>query len=258
MIVRMITALIGIPIILAVLYYGKLPLLVFVLLVVFLGMHEYNSILIKMNTKSWSPISYLLVAIFPLSVYLNFNLEISLILIFLSLLIISLLIFRQSIRDCALQYFGIIYLGGMLSYILKLRALPFGFRYLLFVFLCIWMTDTAAYFVGKHFGKHKLAPNISPNKTIEGSLGGVFFTGLLALFLANVWNINIIEIVSISVIVSVFAQAGDLVESALKRQANVKDSGNLLPGHGGVLDRFDSTIFAIPVAYQFFYFILSR
>ena len=128
----------------------------------------------------------------------------------------------------------------------------------IFVFLIIWGTDSFAYIFGRKFGKHKLAPDISPNKTIEGSIGGVIGSlglGLLVVPFYNPVNFSVLEFVLLIVSLSVFGQLGDLVESAYKRQFNVKDSGKLFPGHGGVLDRFDSTFFAMfmfQILYKFF------
>ncbi|EGL83724.1 phosphatidate cytidylyltransferase [Caldalkalibacillus thermarum TA2.A1] len=120
-----------------------------------------------------------------------------------------------------------------------------GLAFIFFVLLVIWATDSGAYFIGRAFGKRKLCPSISPNKTIEGSLGGIVF-GLMGGVLIQFFTAPFVlygEALSLALLVSVASQAGDLIESALKRYYGVKDSGTLLPGHGGVLDRFDSLIF---------------
>jgi len=148
-----------------------------------------------------------------------------------------------------MQLFGIYYLSSTFSYVLKIRAIDNGLTYLLLTFLFIWMSDSAAYFVGRSLGKHKLAPFISPNKTLEGSLGGLIFTVVFALIVAIVFKFSIFLLMLLAIVVNIFAQLGDLAESAIKRQAKIKDSGTILPGHGGVLDRFDSTFFAIPAVY---------
>ncbi|NIJ46001.1 phosphatidate cytidylyltransferase [Wenyingzhuangia heitensis] len=116
--------------------------------------------------------------------------------------------------------------------------------------ILIWSTDTFAYLTGKAIGKHKLYQKISPNKTIEGSLGGLIFTLITATVLAQYFTqYSLSEWLGLSIVISIFGGLGDLVESMFKRAANIKDSGNLIPGHGGVLDRFDSLLFASPFIY---------
>ena len=115
------------------------------------------------------------------------------------------------------------------------------------VFILIWTNDTFAFLIGKNIGKHKLLERISPNKTIEGFIGGLVFTFLASFILANLFpSLSVIQWTVIAGIVSIFGVLGDLIESMFKRQAGVKDSSNFIPGHGGFLDRFDSVIFAAP------------
>lgn len=133
-----------------------------------------------------------------------------------------------------------------------------GLYFLLFIFFVILLTDIAAYFFGMKFGKHKLCPVISPKKTIEGALAGGFFAIVIGLIIGKLIGISIIHSFILALIVTVMAQLGDLSESLIKRDAGVKDSGNSLPGHGGFLDRADSYLFSVPVAYYYIkYFILS-
>ena len=120
------------------------------------------------------------------------------------------------------------------------------------IFMLIWANDSFAYIVGKNFGKQKLFSSISPKKTVEGFLGGVFFAALSSYFIALIaTSLSFTNWLIISVLVSVFGTLGDLVESKYKRQAAVKDSGKIMPGHGGMLDRLDSAIFAAPFIYLF-------
>jgi len=121
-------------------------------------------------------------------------------------------------------------------------------------FILVWSSDTFAYLVGRQFGKTKLFERISPKKTIEGLIGGIFFTLVTAYILSLFFtDTSLLQWLIISVIISIFGVIGDLVESMFKRQAKVKDSSNLIPGHGGFLDRLDSIIFAIPFIYAFVY-----
>ncbi|WP_028399011.1 phosphatidate cytidylyltransferase [Ectobacillus panaciterrae] len=131
-----------------------------------------------------------------------------------------------------------------------------GLRILFYALFVIWATDSGAYFIGKAIGKHKLWPEISPNKTVEGSIGGI----ICAIAVAFVYNAfepvsgSIAVLIGVTIAVSIFGQIGDLVESAFKRHYGVKDSGKILPGHGGILDRFDSLLFVLPLLH-FLHFI---
>lgn len=146
--------------------------------------------------------------------------------------------------DAAILVLGAVYIGFGFHFLIVIRDL--GIDTLMYQFLVIWSTDSGAYLFGKKFGKHKLAPHISPNKTIEGFLGGVLLATLIGgvyslVVRPNLGAINNVWLLTIAL--SLFGQLGDLVESAMKRHFKVKDSGKFLPGHGGVLDRFDSSIF---------------
>ena len=128
----------------------------------------------------------------------------------------------------------------------------FDVSILLGSFILIWINDTAAYFVGKNFGKQKLFPSVSPKKTVEGFLGGVFFACVASFFISlYTYDVSFNSWLILSIIVSTTGTLGDLIESKFKRQANVKDSGTIMPGHGGLLDRLDSIIFAAPFIYLF-------
>ena len=128
----------------------------------------------------------------------------------------------------------------------------YTYEYVLAMFVMIWANDSGAYIFGSLLGKHKLFERISPKKTWEGSIGG-YFTALVASYIISLWftELNIIEWFIFATVVSVFGTYGDLVESHLKRRAGVKDSGKIMPGHGGMLDRFDSTFFAAPMIFLY-------
>ncbi|RFA37741.1 phosphatidate cytidylyltransferase [Virgibacillus dokdonensis] len=144
-----------------------------------------------------------------------------------------------------------IYVGMGFYYLLLARGGEGGggLATILYIFLLIWSTDTGAYFVGRAFGKRKLWPKISPNKTIEGALGGILLAIIVSIIFQIVHPIgdSLVGMIGVAIIASVFGQIGDLVESAFKRHFGVKDSGNVLPGHGGILDRFDSLLFVLPI-----------
>ncbi|HLB27815.1 MAG TPA: phosphatidate cytidylyltransferase [Dehalococcoidales bacterium] len=150
---------------------------------------------------------------------------------------------------------GILYIGWLLGYLVELRGLEGGRNWVFLTFLATFASDTAAFFTGRAVGKHKLAPDISPAKTREGAAAGAVGGVLASLFFILPTPlqlpINLWQATSLGLLVSVFGQLGDLTESLFKRNMGVKDSGNLLPGHGGLLDRLDSIIFAGVAVYYF-------
>jgi phosphatidate cytidylyltransferase len=162
---------------------------------------------------------------------------------------------------------GMLYIGWMLSYLVALRlepgtaAFPQAGRD--FVFLALFATfgsDTAAYFIGRAFGRHKLAPQISPGKTWEGAIAGVFGGVIISLLFTLETPLQLPlsygQAILLGALVSVFGQLGDLVESLLKRNCKVKDSGSLMPGHGGILDRIDSVLFAGVIVYLYYIYVV--
>lgn len=162
-------------------------------------------------------------------------------------------------EQITMLFFGIIYVTVMLSFVFKVRFVQDGHLLVWFIYIGAWGSDTCAYCVGKLIGKHKMPSKLSPNKTIEGCLGGVAGAALIGFIFAVVfydnkdiwWQLPLIGAVS-----SVISQIGDLAASAIKRNHDIKDYGNLIPGHGGILDRFDSIIFTAPVVYYLVKFIV--
>jgi phosphatidate cytidylyltransferase len=154
---------------------------------------------------------------------------------------------------------GILYVGWLLSYLVMLR-LDAGRNWVYLAILATFGSDTAAYFIGKAFGRHKLAPQISPGKTREGAaagvLGAVIVSLLFTLDTPLQLPLHYWQAIVLGLLISVFGQFGDLVESLLKRNFSVKDSGNLMPGHGGLLDRLDSILFAGVVVYLYYFFFV--
>jgi len=150
---------------------------------------------------------------------------------------------------------GVLYVGWLLSYLVALRGLDGGRNWVFFALFATWASDTTAFFIGRRFGRHKLAPNISPGKTWEGSVGGIVGAIIVSVlfFTPTPFHLPLVywQAIVLSILVSIFGQIGDLVESLLKRNMGVKDSGRLMPGHGGILDRLDSIIFAGIVVYYY-------
>lgn len=170
---------------------------------------------------------------------------------------------RYNIIDISITAFGALYVSFLFSFIVLTRNLEGGFFFMWLIFIGAWATDTFAYFSGVLFGKRKLLPSVSPKKTVEGSIGGILgcisITVLYGVFLVNnnyVSGMYLKDFIAIGIMNAIISQIGDLAASSIKRHVNVKDYGNLIPGHGGILDRFDSILFIAPVVYFYISFIV--
>lgn len=183
---------------------------------------------------------------------------------FILIYCLSYVMFRKNqdkIGDILTFFALFFYIVGCFSSVVCVRYMGMGKYVYLLVFLGAWVCDTFAYFTGRFFGKHKLIPEISPKKTIEGSIGGIVFTiGAFVLYRVLLFkifpdlNLNLpyVLVIILAIAASIVSQIGDLVASAIKRQYDLKDYGKLFPGHGGVLDRFDSVMLVAPVIYVIF------
>lgn len=162
---------------------------------------------------------------------------------------------RYNTQQIMAAFFGMFYVAVMLSYIYQIRILPGGIFTVWLVFVCSWGCDTCAYCVGMLIGKHKIAPILSPKKSVEGGIGGILGAALIGVLYGlaiNYWGDAGADVLSYAVIGAAggaISQIGDLAASAIKRYHNIKDYGKLIPGHGGILDRFDSVIFTAPIIY---------
>ncbi|MEZ4600474.1 MAG: phosphatidate cytidylyltransferase [Syntrophotaleaceae bacterium] len=153
----------------------------------------------------------------------------------------------------ALVFFGFCYISLLLAHLVMLHGLPFGREWVFLVLLIVMASDSAAYFSGIALGRHKLYPAISPNKSIEGAIGGLL-GGLVGAFVARWWffsSLGLLDCLLLGLILGCVGQTGDLFESMIKRAFQVKDSGTIVPGHGGILDRLDSLLFTFPLAYYY-------
>jgi phosphatidate cytidylyltransferase len=163
----------------------------------------------------------------------------------------------QAATDFSVTLSGAFYTGWLGAYLVSLRQLPDGFWWIMLVLPTVWIADSAAYLVGRSFGRHRLSPRLSPKKSWEGYLAGVVFGTLGGALLAALWNrvagaplpITPLEGASLGLLTSTLTTLGDLGESMIKRQCGVKDSSNLLPGHGGIFDRIDSWLWAAAIGY---------
>ena len=167
--------------------------------------------------------------------------------------------------DFAITLAAGVYLGWLGAYLVSLRSLPGGFWWLLLVLPAVWLADSGAYFIGRSLGKRRLSPRLSPKKTWEGYLGGVLVGTLGAVGLAALWKvwagpefaITYWQAGLLGLVLSTVTTLGDLGESMIKRQAGMKDSGSLLPGHGGVFDRIDSWLWAAPIGFYFIVWVVG-
>ncbi len=167
---------------------------------------------------------------------------------------------EQTFASWAWTVAGILYVGWLLSYLTALRGLEDGRNWIFFTMFITFASDSAAYFVGSKFGRQKLSPDISPGKTWEGAIGGVFGAAIISLFFIFPTPLNLPfswwHAVILGIIVSIFGQLGDLAESLFKRNVGVKDSSQVIPGHGGFLDRMDSVVFAGVVVYYYVVWVM--
>ena len=256
---RVITAAIGIPIVVFAIWFGA-PWFSFLIAAAALaGAYEFYHMA---NLGRRDPLLYLgLLWTLALVLSAHYKNPDVLPIVVTAVMLISLvcLLYRPSskeaFRNWAWAIVGALYVGWMLSYWLRLRGLEYGQNWVYLAMLTTFANDTGAYFIGRARGKRKLAPAISPSKTREGAIGGLVSAVLAAIVIATVLNLispfafKYWQIILLGFLVGLFAQIGDLIESLLKRSTGVKESGNLLPGHGGILDRFDSLIFVGAVIY---------
>jgi len=248
---RIITAAILLPLLL--LYLTKLPAVYFtwlLLLVCLLSLIEFyrmTGLALRMQAISL-PVGLALV----MAAYLNKDLASHLLLVGgVSIFVARLFILRypeSALKDSGIALIGLIYIPGLLTYQIALRGA--GLEYILLLYGAVWASDSLALYTGKWLGKHKLYPQISPNKTVEGSLGS-FVGGILAVLILNYFYgfVSLLDAVVLGFTLSAAGQIGDLIESMFKRDAEVKDSGNLFPGHGGILDKIDASLLAGPALF---------
>jgi phosphatidate cytidylyltransferase len=270
---RILTAAVAVPILYAIFRVGGIVYLLFIMALILVGQLEFQKLLRSRNfpDEKISGIAFsLLLAVSAFMGYFYFMMTLTGAVVLV--LVFELWKLREggTVLRAGVTLFGIVYIGWLLGHAVLLRNIgdieslrafaqseqglkdP-GFFYIFFTVACTFLNDTGAYFTGLRLGRRKLAPEISPGKTVEGTIGGIIaciLTGIIVNYgfgspLNSDWTIFF------SILIAVSAVFGDLVESAIKRGAGIKDTGDIVPGHGGVLDRFDSLIFVFPVSYYF-------
>ena len=293
LIVRIISGIFGIAIAAVIIQLGGLPFAAFAILLSLIGWYEYAKMMKAKGLDTTFILGALTLIMMLCCAWLG-NIEELLAVLTIGMLMIFLMtvLLHGTVRpiDACASIAGVLYIGLPFSHLILLRFLDdekistpmdsinslmdngglpalenaletlmhfnfdIGSALIWILFICTWSSDTFAYFVGVAIGSHKLASSISPNKTVEGFLGGVLGTTAMAIVVGHVvFNFPLIEMAILGLVLAIVATLGDLVESVFKRFAGIKDSGMLLPGHGGMLDRFDSIFYTAPI---FYYFII--
>ena len=261
---RVITALWGLPLLIAAVWFGK-PLPWFTILVAIWGLlavFEFYRMVAASKIALLTYFGLVWTLLFILSPHFQNDFPVPLVPLLLSsavvISLILLLLCRQkeaAFIDWAWTIAGTLYVGWLLSHFVALRGLDDGRNWVFFALFVTFGSDTAAFFIGRALGRHHLAPHISPGKTWEGAIGGILGAIVVSLLFTLTTPLSLPlsywQAILLGLLVSTFGQLGDLVESLLKRNTGVKDSGKLLPGHGGFLDRIDSIVFAGIVVYYY-------
>lgn len=261
---RLLTAIIGIPLILITIHFGGIPYFIMILVIVVYMLKEY----LYLTKIKYQPLlipSIIFGLLLFISMYLSgtkvnlegYALPVAFTTIFLILFLCEMVHLKteKSISRMAISLLGIFITVWPMGHLLFLREMhPCGKEYTYFIFLLLWTSDTSSYLIGSNFGKRRLLPKVSPKKTIEGAIGGLFaglITGIILWQMLSLKEMSFVEILLLSFGIVLFGQMSDLAESLIKRDVGLKESDVLLPGQGGMLDRFDSFIFTAPLYYYY-------
>lgn len=271
---RLISSIVGLILLFIVLAFGKLVLGVAIFVFSLAALYEFYNSVSNIGLKPVKIIGYL--SCLPIIIiglngqYKTIPINIGKLetfnalflgFIILIFILLAMIIFQHkkfNINDISITLFGIFYVAFLFSYIVLIRNYENGHLLIWLVFIGAWVTDTFAYFSGRLFGKKKLIPEISPKKTVAGSIGGIIGCVFVMVVYGAVFlnNISVYHFILLGILCGIISQIGDLAASAIKRYVKVKDYGNIMPGHGGVLDRFDSILFVAPVIYFYLSFII--
>ncbi len=251
--------------------FSEYAFLVIAFLILASGLWEIYRLIASSGEISFTRMGWIYgCALYAASVWCNFMCLFYLMLIGLFIFASGMIAYKQGggVFGAALTYFWTIYLAAGIGSLILFHSFPWSIvlesdapyaagRLVSFVFLSVWTLDTAAYFIGKRFGKRPFAHRVSPKKTLEGAVGGFLCTMLMAVAAHYIYLrfFPIQHVIALGCLVGILGQAGDLVLSAFKRRARIKDSSSIIPGHGGVLDRFDSLFFVSPFIYFYAYFM---
>ncbi len=272
---RILSTLVAAPILAWLIWYGSWPFLILISAGILLCLFElYNMPKVK-GLRILRITGMVCSVLLALCAYWGNVYYLSILLTASILLLLAMQLFGkrplETITNLSYTILGLIYVGWLLSHQLLLRRAVFGGEYILLLFWITWLGDIGAYTFGTTLGKHKLIPRVSPNKSIEGAIGGLLFSiasGLLAYLLLEKspflgrWlsspGLSLVHYFILGLILGVVGQFGDLCESLLKRGAEIKDAGGIIPGHGGLLDVMDSLLFTSPVMYYYIIHVVGR
>lgn len=262
---RLVSGIVMVILALVLIICGGNILLFSTLLISLIGMFELYRVF-QIEKTSLAIVSYLVTGLFYCNLAFHWVTDPFVFVMGLLILLMFIYVFtypRYETKHIMAAFFGMFYVGVMLSYIYQIRMLGNGVYLAVLVFICSWGCDTFAYCVGMLIGKHKMSPLLSPKKSIEGAVGGVFGAALLtlgyALLFQSKMGIQLYGIIILSVIAAIaglISMVGDLCASAIKRNYDIKDYGKLIPGHGGIMDRFDSVMITAPIIYYLATFLM--
>lgn len=249
---RILSALVFVPVLLLFMYLGGAPFAFLVMVLGAIGVHEFYTMARTKHQVLFVPVLLGVLVMFVAS-YLHVSNWLTLGILVTFCMVFGYAVFKFpafDVVDIAVNFLGLIYIGWTLSHLILLGGMPDGRVLVFFAFVAMWANDTGAYFIGITLGKRRPWGEISPKKSVEGAIGGIVVT-CIALFLLNLYFdlMHPVTVILIGVVVAIIGLIGDLMESLIKRYYGVKDSGKLLPGHGGILDRFDSVMLAAPMMY---------
>jgi len=260
---RIATSLVLISVVLATIFLNWFFNLMMILFIV-MGLYEFFTMLEKKGISAYKYFGIIMGTIIPVSIMLRFELtkKWELFFIILTLLFLIVMLFKRRknsgvVVDISTTVFGILYVSWFFSFLIKIRNLNGGIGFFSTLLIVTKLGDIGAYLVGSRLGKTPLIPRISPHKSIEGSIGGLIFSILGALACSPFLKMDILHVVLIGLVLGILGQLGDLSESLIKRDCQVKDSGVILPGMGGILDVMDSLLFTAPVFYFYISIILK-
>lgn len=242
------------------LFIGGVYLKVLLGLVSLMGMYEFYKVVKSKGINCFYPLGYLACVIyFVFLEYMYSGNNLMYLVIALTFISMCIPVFNNKYNfiDAGITVMGFIYIAMAFSFIVLLEQKEYGNYLIWFIFIVSWVADSAAYYCGKTFGKHKLSPIVSPKKSVEGFIGGICFAMIAAAIYGIIIskygvNIEVYHYIIMGLLGSVFGTVGDLIASSIKRYVGVKDYSNLIPGHGGILDRFDSILM---VSVVFFYYV---
>jgi len=270
MLARVLTFFVGMPVVIALVFYRDgLAFAIGIGLVAVVGILEFYAGAKKAGVRPWPIVGVPMVIVLVYASYQGsfggapaLFAGVMTLLLVLAMLLELLRTERRPLVNVGATVLGAAYIGWLISHLVQLRSLPGWIRVgpwesekgawlVMFVILSTWACDTGAYFVGRFFGRHKLVPRLSPGKTAEGSVGGLVSSILIAEVTGHFIRLPAAHSLALGALIGIVGQAGDLVESSIKREIGIKDFGSILPGHGGALDRFDSLLFTGPLMYYY-------